>query len=397
MQDHLDFLLSREWLVKVDNERSTPYLFKFYSSTVDLSCSLIVTDTKSVWTEALTSKQFARRWRTCNNLPEPEAIGLEDEDTWRTTNLQLLSNIHSLGAISDVRFQVLESNYSDFSFQLECDTFQWRWETNYLGYKRSSEIISKQIILPLISLTHVAFTSTESLAAMPDGDIEKVVDRVGRTARRTIDTHIKHAISMPRVATTIRRMTSIFNFASELPAVVSTAEKPSLDPETRIKPSRKQKPTKRRSISPITVHTPRRQSPAPLPEQRESQKKLDCSATESEPDTSPDKSECAAPERSSPSVPPQSRRHPTIHPSRYAPPMPLESTAEGPIVSATASDPESSPGRPMKKHKGPMSSDADEDSEEERRKHLAQLRSGNGPSVAKRGVRQPIKRGGKRF
>jgi hypothetical protein len=31
-----------------------------------------------------------------------------------------------------------------------------------------------------------------------------------------VDTHIKHAISKPRVATTIRRMTAMFNFSSEL-------------------------------------------------------------------------------------------------------------------------------------------------------------------------------------
>lgn len=44
----------------------------------------------------------------------------------------------------------------------------------------------------------------------------QAVDKVGRTARRTVDTHIKNAISKPRVATTLRRMTAMFNFISDL-------------------------------------------------------------------------------------------------------------------------------------------------------------------------------------
>lgn len=44
----------------------------------------------------------------------------------------------------------------------------------------------------------------------------KAVDKIGRTARRTIDTHIKNVLSKPRVATTMRRMTAMFNFSADL-------------------------------------------------------------------------------------------------------------------------------------------------------------------------------------
>ncbi len=115
-----------------------------------------------------------------------------DEDSWRTTNLEFLAKTHTLGGIADMSFHVIESDYSvrsslfvpmmtltrqrkDLAFQLECDTFQWRWETNYLGHKRSSEIISKQIIFPLISLGHMAFSSPQSLSEISDTDIEKVL------------------------------------------------------------------------------------------------------------------------------------------------------------------------------------------------------------------------------
>lgn len=44
----------------------------------------------------------------------------------------------------------------------------------------------------------------------------QAVDKVGRTARRTVDTHIKNVLSKPHIATTIRRMTAMFNFLPDL-------------------------------------------------------------------------------------------------------------------------------------------------------------------------------------
>jgi hypothetical protein len=57
---------------------------------------------------------------------------------------------------------------------LENDSFKWRWETCFLGHRRSAEIISKHLILPLISLNHLAFSSAGVVADLPDDDVEKV-------------------------------------------------------------------------------------------------------------------------------------------------------------------------------------------------------------------------------
>ncbi|KAG6880122.1 hypothetical protein C0992_005829 [Termitomyces sp. T32_za158] len=61
------------------------------------------------------------------------------------------------------------------------------------------------------------------------------------------------------------------------------------------------------------------------------------------------------------------------------------------------SETDSSPARPVKKPKqtAPDTS-SDSDSEEERKRRVAQLKGGSGGG-GKRGTRQPIKRGGKRF
>jgi len=58
----------------------------------------------------LTSKQFARRWRDCNRL---DTFFTEvEEDAWRTSNLELLAKAHTLGGITDLTFEVIESHYA---------------------------------------------------------------------------------------------------------------------------------------------------------------------------------------------------------------------------------------------------------------------------------------------
>lgn len=105
---------------------------KFYSSSVDLTCCVMVTDTRSTWAEgklalisgkrgilgtfilplpALSSKRFARRWRECNRRISSPILDDEEEEAWRTRNLDLLSRTHALGGLSDISFEVVESKF----------------------------------------------------------------------------------------------------------------------------------------------------------------------------------------------------------------------------------------------------------------------------------------------
>lgn len=52
-QQHYQLLLNKEWLVKIDSDKSTPYLLKFYSSSVNFDCCLLITDTRNVWGEGI--------------------------------------------------------------------------------------------------------------------------------------------------------------------------------------------------------------------------------------------------------------------------------------------------------------------------------------------------------
>ena len=62
----------------------------------------------------------------------------------------------------------------DFSFLLECNAFKWRWETIFVGHKVSADILSKHLIMPLISVNHLAFSSPDVVGDLPPTDLEKV-------------------------------------------------------------------------------------------------------------------------------------------------------------------------------------------------------------------------------
>jgi len=127
--------------------------------------------------------------------------------------------------------------------------------------------------------------------------------------------------------------------------------------------------------------TPRECTPPTLPPQEDS-------ATEPEDDG-------AAPKQRTLLASQTRSRHlsgseqPSANPSKDVSPALLSRSG----TKAPESGSDSSPMRPIKKLKQHEESDAD-DSEEERRRRAAAIKSG---VAAKRGTRQPLKRGGKRF
>ncbi|KAF5377322.1 hypothetical protein D9757_008041 [Collybiopsis confluens] len=464
-QEQLGELLSKEWLVKIDSENSIPYLFKFNSSTADSTCLIMITDTKSVWVEvrvALNSSQIARRWRTCNVIDTFIPSSAEEEDSekaWRSSIVDNLSKIHTPGGMNIVSsFQVIESNFSDFALEIEFEEFKWAWETHFTGHRNSAEIISKHLVLPLISFSHISFISG-SPGQMTESELEKMIDTTARNARRSIDTHMKNVVSKPLITTSIRRLTAMLNFSNKLQPILSTAEAPELTippfPHPKVRATTPSKPhdisrnRTRRESSP--VETPPKR--APSPSSRENSPKPIAAIDD---DDSATESSDAEPEPDGPAKPTLSELV-TSAPIHSNPPKSFNSKSPGlqttsgsdvdssssgrsrkkveesytsddeksghlrsrnrPLVAreyqiqicypldrlrrkaqryplkAAVSDPDSSPARPVAKKKKVESSS--EDSEEERRKRVAKLKSGG--AGARGSVRQPLKRGGKRF
>jgi len=111
----------------------------------------MITDTKSVLVEVLSRQQLSRRWSTCNPNNTPTCLSRPEEDSWLDQALQYLEDVHSLGAMADLSFTVAESRYSDLAIDLKGDSFNWRWETFSIGPKQSADVLSKHLILPLLS------------------------------------------------------------------------------------------------------------------------------------------------------------------------------------------------------------------------------------------------------
>lgn len=66
---------------------------------------------------------------------------------------------------------------------MECGSFKWRWDTIFVGYKTSADILSTHLIMPMISVNHLAFTSPNAVSDLADDDLEKVIFPV-------VDAHI---------------------------------------------------------------------------------------------------------------------------------------------------------------------------------------------------------------
>ncbi|KAF7374941.1 hypothetical protein MSAN_00380200 [Mycena sanguinolenta] len=401
--------VSFHWIAIYETLDASLAIQKCHFSTVNLSCFILVTDTKTVWTEVLNSKQFARRWRSCNPNSAPDFSREEDEDEWRSNMLELLSKAHTLGGVEELTFDVVESHYADLALELECETFQWRWETCLQGGRFSAEMISRHLVLPLISLNHLAFTS--AVGESDQTDLEKAVDKVGRTARRSVDTHLKNSLSKPRVATALRRITAIFNFENTLPPIQLSTERPELQAQVlqekhrELSPKPSPVPFKRRSPSPDRIlpapsKTLPSRNPTPSPKVSKIPVTAEDSATE---DDSDDEAPPVAAakgrgrDRSSAASPP-AKAEPQIPAPRAQSSSPVPSKPSKPLsrTKPPSSDSDSSPVRPPVKKTKPPASSSDEDSEAERKRRLAKATKGAGGAAA-RGTRQPIKRGGKRF
>ncbi|KAF9790895.1 hypothetical protein BJ322DRAFT_415384 [Thelephora terrestris] len=389
-------MLGKEWLAKVDNDTATPYLLKFHAGDSELSCSLMITDTKSVWVETLTSNQVARRWRECHPHKTKSDLTSRQEESWRRDVLKCLSAAHTIGNFAEMSFEVVQPLYSDFAFELRLEDFVFRWETNLAGYKISAEVISTQIIVPLMSTAHLAFNSPNPVGGMSESDLETALDKLGRAARRTPGMHTRNAISKPRLSTAIRRMTAMLNFLVELPDIQLDAEKLDItSPDsTRMTATSefemvKHSPAGVADIEmgepagviaqPENTHTPASRPSNANPD--------DDSATENSEDEQLILKKPAFPTRALDAHPPA-----PVHGKEgdHSGPNPELSKEIQKLTNKTAaSDSPPPPARPPVTKKSKRTALTISDSEESDD-------IGAGPST-RRGARQPIKRGGKRF
>jgi hypothetical protein len=85
----------------------------------------------------------------------------------------------------------------------------------------------------------------------------QAVDKLGRTARRTVETHIKNAFSKPRVATAVRRMTAILNFVPDLrkceSQTISSLRVTEIIPKAPVRSTAEKPPLEVKQVGPETT------------------------------------------------------------------------------------------------------------------------------------------------
>ncbi|TCD64287.1 hypothetical protein EIP91_004295 [Steccherinum ochraceum] len=239
----------------------------------------------------------------------------------------------------------------------------------------------------------------------------QAIDKAGRTGRRAVDTHVKHAISRPRLATTMR------------PPVVSKVETPEFAvPKLTTKPAVSADPEppkhskkRERTVSPEPSNSkavkdlkeePETAPPPPPPGNPPDEGSDSVTEEEEEelsvqPVNSPSKGK--AREQSPPAVVDNvsssapSPEKPVANPyySREPSPKHKEPTTKDSTPAETGSESQGSSVRPSKKLKRrPIAqSSSDEDSEDEQKPRATASRKATAP----RGAKQPLKRGGRRF
>jgi len=94
--------------------------------------------------------------------------------------------------MGDISFDVMNSRYSDLAIDFSGDSFKWRWETFSIGPKQSAEVLSKHLMIPLLSTTYLAFISPDAISEISDSDLEKVGPKQPHT------THVSPRFSLAR-------------------------------------------------------------------------------------------------------------------------------------------------------------------------------------------------------
>jgi len=115
---------------------------------------MLATDTKNAWYEVLPLRRVPNRWLQVNP-------SLDSFDA--STILDKLDAAHTFTGFSDADFTMEESDEYDlaFSFNFDLEWF-WRWNLTLLGPHRSSELLSSQLIIPLILTNHHAIQAASS-------------------------------------------------------------------------------------------------------------------------------------------------------------------------------------------------------------------------------------------
>ncbi|KAG8704124.1 hypothetical protein FRC11_010190 [Ceratobasidium sp. 423] len=196
--DQLTRLRRCPWLPGVHPESKMGFLMKFYADTEKEECYILVTDTEKVWAEAVQGRHISHR-----SPPPPFPRTEKQERRFRREILQLVHAAHQLCRIGEMEIVAEEGGKcADLSLTITTPDLNWEWRTFALRPSHASQVLSKHLILPMLS--HMSIMS--SFAAFDLEAFTKQLDKTSKTARITMHTHLRAVFSKPIVASGLVRI-----------------------------------------------------------------------------------------------------------------------------------------------------------------------------------------------
>jgi len=95
---------------------------------------------------------------------------------------------------------------ADLEVNLKLGSYRWRWETMSAG-RMGADILSRHLIIPMITLNEFALKSPQSPSTMDDNTWTKHLDVVAKTSRVINSVHV--LFRKPRVSTSLCRISQI--------------------------------------------------------------------------------------------------------------------------------------------------------------------------------------------
>ncbi|EJU00556.1 hypothetical protein DACRYDRAFT_108625 [Dacryopinax primogenitus] len=219
-ENHEEALLHSTWQAIVDDESSTPYLFKFSCLNDDKFCCLLLTDTKRVWVEAMAWRHILRRAKRLHIIEEDVQECLPEHI------LHPLITLHSLSSADSLTPTFPPTTQADLLLRLSGDAFTWEWELEALPRAKGAELLSGQFIMPLLNWSgYVLDNYMEGITSEHQiRQLERDLDASGRTAKRHLHKMVRSVVRQPLFTTSLRRLTESGSGSSTKSAIFRSPE-----------------------------------------------------------------------------------------------------------------------------------------------------------------------------
>ncbi|KAG8700830.1 hypothetical protein FRC09_005731 [Ceratobasidium sp. 395] len=173
-------LLPVPWLSLADNEGKKTYLLKFFASPEDVSCYVLITDTRHVWAEVLQGRHISRRADQLDP-PAPNSLTFnrteKQERRFRRQLLDQINSAHSLNKLDELEVEVQADGghlHADLCMKIITPNLTWQWNGFALHPSHAADVIYEHFTTPMITLMAVALATPKPAGDMAPEDIQKV-------------------------------------------------------------------------------------------------------------------------------------------------------------------------------------------------------------------------------